>query len=288
MSEPLRPLVDDPNTPAMVADHLIAVRDLPVELDLEAGLARHAALVKAGAPTPAWARSIVGLGRAAVLWLVGGAAVVATATTVALSDGEPEPVVVAEREVAQAEPPAATLPPSPAPSPAVPRPVSDPTQTPSPAQQIRSGQRAPRTEKPATGRRPTAAPAPRPAPPIEADAPAATGPKPAQDLVQLEVRETARARRWVGSDPVRALQVLRALDTEVPGGFFAEERQALTVLALIGAGDPKGARRANEFLKRHPGGPFSARVRRALASLDAKSNAGHGEARSKQAGGTPK
>jgi hypothetical protein len=72
----------------------------------------------------------------------------------------------------------------------------------------------------------------------------------------------AVARNLVDRDPEAALTVLERLRTDYPHGYFAEERQALTVLALSGAGRTGAAReQAAAFLRAYPNGPYSDRVR---------------------------
>jgi hypothetical protein len=73
------------------------------------------------------------------------------------------------------------------------------------------------------------------------------------------------AKDLLERDPNGALQVLDDLRRNHPRGYFVEERQALTVLALAGAGQTATARReAQAFLRLFPNGPFSDRVRAVL------------------------
>jgi hypothetical protein len=77
-----------------------------------------------------------------------------------------------------------------------------------------------------------------------------------------ELRSIAVARSLVDRDPEAALGVLDRLRREHPRGYFVEERQALTVLALAQAGRTSEARRqAAAFLLAYPNGPYSERVR---------------------------
>jgi len=77
-----------------------------------------------------------------------------------------------------------------------------------------------------------------------------------------EVRAVAQARELVERDPEAALDLLEKTRREHPTGYFLEERQALTVLALSRAGHSSAAReQAAAFLRAYPNGPFSDRVR---------------------------
>jgi hypothetical protein len=80
-----------------------------------------------------------------------------------------------------------------------------------------------------------------------------------------EVAAIAMAKDLVERDPKAALKVLDDLRRNHPRGYFVEERQALTVLALAGAGQTAAARQqAQAFLRVFPNGPFSDRVRAVL------------------------
>jgi hypothetical protein len=95
-------------------------------------------------------------------------------------------------------------------------------------------------------------------------APASAAEPPPDDSL-AELRSIAVARSLVDRAPEAALAVLDRLRTEHPRGYFVEERQALTVLALAGAGRTSAARQqAAAFLRIHPNGPYSDRVRGVL------------------------
>jgi hypothetical protein len=80
-----------------------------------------------------------------------------------------------------------------------------------------------------------------------------------------EVAAIAMAKDLVERDPKAALKVLNDLRRNHPRGYFVEERQALTVLALAGAGQTAAAQQeAQAFLRVFPNGPFSDRVRAVL------------------------
>jgi hypothetical protein len=80
-----------------------------------------------------------------------------------------------------------------------------------------------------------------------------------------ELRAIAVARSLLDTDPQAALGVLEKLRHDHPRGYFVEERRALIVLALAGAGQEAAARQqAAAFLRVFPNGPFSDRVRAVL------------------------
>lgn len=98
---------------------------------------------------------------------------------------------------------------------------------------------------------------------------APTAPAPAIDDTKLE-REMgmlAVAQRVLKSDPERALRLARQGEQEFAGSMFTQERQQVLLLALIELGRTDEARRlALPYLKRWPNGPFSDRLRSALAA----------------------
>ncbi len=106
---------------------------------------------------------------------------------------------------------------------------------------------------------PSAAASAPPAPQV-AQPPQPLPQKPAELL--NEVRAVALARSLVERDPDAALDLLDKTRREHPTGYFVEERQALTVLALARSGRQAAAReQAAAFLRTYPNGPFSDRVR---------------------------
>ena len=85
--------------------------------------------------------------------------------------------------------------------------------------------------------------------------------------------DTEQCRRALGvvSEEARRLsRVLASLLTLAradAGSMFAQERQQVVLLALVKLGRMDEARRlAKPYLARYPHGPFSERVRRALAT----------------------
>ncbi len=67
-----------------------------------------------------------------------------------------------------------------------------------------------------------------------------------------------------GSDPARALSLVRAGEVRYPSGYLREERRYVGVIALFKLGRPDEARaEAAHFVSDYPDGPFTARVRAA-------------------------
>jgi hypothetical protein len=122
---------------------------------------------------------------------------------------------------------------------------------------------------------PTSATAERSEPVVAANASTAEkaaatpAPAPVVDDTRLE-REMgmlAVAQRVLKSDPERALRLARQGEQEFAGSMFTQERQQVLLLALIELGRIDEAKRlALPYLKRYPNGPFSDRLRTALAT----------------------
>jgi hypothetical protein len=75
------------------------------------------------------------------------------------------------------------------------------------------------------------------------------------------------SQRVLHVDPERALKLARQGEAEFAGSMFTQERQQLLLLALVKLGRVDEAKRlARPYLSRFPRGPFSDRVRRALAT----------------------
>ncbi|HEX3769341.1 MAG TPA: hypothetical protein VHV30_00685 [Polyangiaceae bacterium] len=139
-----------------------------------------------------------------------------------------------------------------------PAPKAAAVETPSPAPPADVARAtAPSPAAPADVARATeSAPAPTPA---AAPAPAASQPL-------TEIRGIALARTLVVRDPQAALDVLDKVGRDYPRGYFVEERQALTVLALARLGRQSAARdQAAAFLRAYPNGPFSDQIRAVAA-----------------------
>jgi hypothetical protein len=104
-----------------------------------------------------------------------------------------------------------------------------------------------------------------------AEQPAAQKPAPAtvvdDSRLEREMGMLAMAQRVLTSDPERALRLARQGEQEFAGSMFTHERQQVLLLALIELGRTAEARRlAKPYLERYPNGPFSDRLRRALAN----------------------
>ena len=107
--------------------------------------------------------------------------------------------------------------------------------------------------RPKTVRRP--APQPSPDPDV------------ASDHLEREMRMLKVAQAVLLSNPERALRLTQQGEREFGGSLFAQERQHLLILSLVQLGRMDSAKRhAADYLRRYPHGPFSDRVRKALAS----------------------
>jgi len=85
--------------------------------------------------------------------------------------------------------------------------------------------------------------------------------------LEREMGMLAVAQRVLKTDPERALRLARQGEQEFAGSMFTQERQQVLLLALIELGRIGEAKRlALPYLKRYPNGPFSDRLRSALAA----------------------
>jgi hypothetical protein len=105
----------------------------------------------------------------------------------------------------------------------------------------------------------------------EHSATAAVTPAPAPVVddarLEREMGMLAVAQRVLKTDPERALRLARQGEQEFAGSMFTQERQQVLLLALIELGRIGEAKRlALPYLKRYPNGPFSDRLRSALAA----------------------
>lgn len=86
---------------------------------------------------------------------------------------------------------------------------------------------------------------------------------------EKEISMVAMANRYLQSDPQRALDLALLGEREFPKGtgMLAQERRYIRVLSLIKLGRADEARSLGmKYLSRYPKGPFSDRIRRALAT----------------------
>jgi hypothetical protein len=122
---------------------------------------------------------------------------------------------------------------------------------------------------------PSVTPEPEPAPPPPSQAPAPSPPPPSPppsppraDLAaERALLERAR-ESLLASDAPRALVTLNDHARRFPRGQLAEEREALTILALARSNQPERARtRAERFLTAHPQSLHRAVVESALKEL---------------------
>ncbi|MEM6295541.1 MAG: hypothetical protein AAGA54_29980 [Myxococcota bacterium] len=89
--------------------------------------------------------------------------------------------------------------------------------------------------------------------------------KPKADDYVREARLVADARKALRTDPRRALALLKDAKRSFPRGMLAEEREALTIIALAELGKVEDAsRRGERFLKKHGKGPYAEAVRAAF------------------------
>ena len=81
------------------------------------------------------------------------------------------------------------------------------------------------------------------------------------------MQEVAAADRLVGTDPARALAIVKPGGQRFGGGYLEEERRYITVAALFQLGRADEARpRAARFLADYPHSAYAARVRADLAA----------------------
>lgn len=86
------------------------------------------------------------------------------------------------------------------------------------------------------------------------------------DRARFESQRVAEARGLLRAGRAEAaLSVLNGLAKEVPSGVLVQEREALTVQALLASGARERARMlARDFLSRYPNSPHGTDVSRAL------------------------
>lgn len=103
--------------------------------------------------------------------------------------------------------------------------------------------------------------------PVSPDAATRPGVVPTGDEAAMEMRLVGQAERLLSTAPERALLIARGLETRFPQGYFREERAYVEVMALFRLGRTReGRSKADRFLRAYPDGPYSRRVRSAVAS----------------------
>lgn len=83
-----------------------------------------------------------------------------------------------------------------------------------------------------------------------------------------EMRQLVEAERLLGAEPVRALRIVREGQVTFRGGYFAQERRYIEVMALFALGRRGEAHaRATWFLSDYPSGPYRHRVESEMLRL---------------------
>ena len=108
----------------------------------------------------------------------------------------------------------------------------------------------------------------RPAPAEQAvQPPAPQRPEVDESRLEREMQMLAVAQRVLTQDPERALRMAQQGEREFPKTMFSAERQQVAFLAMVKLGRIDEARRVGQpFLAKYPNAPWSARLRRALAT----------------------
>jgi outer membrane protein assembly factor BamD (BamD/ComL family) len=105
----------------------------------------------------------------------------------------------------------------------------------------------------------SAAPPAEPAPEVHA----------ASRLREESAAVVAAREKLLSGDPVGALRMLDRLRADFPNGALGQEREALTVRALVESGQKEAARKRGEaFLRAFPRSPHAAEVRALLHRAD--------------------
>ncbi len=252
-SDPTR-LLDDPSTSAALRADLGHAASASVQgLDVAAGIAglRTAIATETGAVATATAGGSL-LGKVLV------AAVVVAAGGAAIWAGTADSTPVAKPEVGLA--PALEMPAQPEPRMVpVPKQVGTvaPEVPPEPAEVVPV--EVEKSEPPAPKRQGGRVASRRPGAAKTAVIP------PDTEEVRREAQLVADARKALRRDPRRALSLLDEVATSFPRGMLREEREALSIMALVKLGKTAEAqRRSAVFLKKHGTGPYADAVRRAV------------------------
>ncbi len=258
-NDPIR-LIDDPSVVSSLRADLAEAASAGLEgFDLAAGVAGLNAAIAADvtgatAVTTGAAKASGGwVGKAIVAAVLVGGGAAAWFATRPDPEASATPAHIAATSVDNAEPHRAA-------------PVESVAQPAAPAPDVHSTPRVPAAvpvepTSPAPAAVEPTAPKARPA--VKAAHKPAAKPK-ANDFVR-EARLIADARQALKTDPQRALALLKDARRSFPRGMLAEEREALTVVALSALGkSDEAARRGDRFLKKHGKGPYAEAVRQAL------------------------
>jgi len=107
--------------------------------------------------------------------------------------------------------------------------------------------------------------------------------RPVTASLAAEVRALRNAERALREgNPGLSLAFLEDLDRQVPHGQLTEEREAMATLARCARGDrPIGVDLGGDFIERHPGSVYRARVEQACAATDSQ---GAGDSPSRRSG----
>jgi hypothetical protein len=257
-------MLADPAEPQYVRDLLQAGREFQVQdYDFGKGLEKHLGVVAAGAPIVT--ASLVG-------------AVLYATREPEPAQKVPAPVVAPVENVPAATPSQSARAIEPAETAAEPAQAARPKLAADSARAARRVASSSASDDLFATARP-AAPSERaetaPQPAERADEQAPARPEPAKraepvlddSRLEREMGMLAVAQRVLHSDPARALSLARQGEAEFGGSMFTQERQQLLLLSLVKLGRMDEARRlAKPYLARYPNGPFSDRVRRALAT----------------------
>jgi prolyl-tRNA synthetase len=94
----------------------------------------------------------------------------------------------------------------------------------------------------------------------------AESPRDAEEMHQL-----VEAERLLAAEPVRALRIVREGHVKFRGGYFAQERRYIEVMALFALGRRGEAHaQATWFLRDYPSGPYRHRVESEMLRLPAR------------------
>lgn len=250
--EPIRLLEDARTEPELSA----ALREFaaePVHFDIDEGLARLEEALPPSPPATPPLKTAAGAARAK--WLgaatVGAGIAGAVAVVALLRSGDPPTpeTPAAVQSPVLIEPPAVDLPPI---ETAEEPPAEHPEDAaPEAEESLIEGQ--------AQGEEAAVIPEKRPARPRAPKPPPQSG-----ESIAEEVRHLSELRRLAESDPRAAIRLADEGHRRFAGGALYQEREAVAISALAGAGRADEARRRGErFLATFPKSPFADRVRRA-------------------------